>query len=528
MERRLLGFAAVWLGLMAGCPFSFTNEEHCAAQEGDATCAAEDPSRPYCALDSCGLYNEVNNRTGCVAVRPERTECYSPCGGKLDADERSDCEAGTEATTEGPGTGTDMPSSTMSTTETPDTDPDTTDGCACEGETPVCVDGECMPCTDDDACVAAVGEGLVCYAGRCVPCAPTTDPLVASRHKGCSADAPNCIDDACSAACLLPEDCDSQACDPEKAECAPQGCDLRRGLCGPSDRTFYVSSVGLDSGDGSRESPFATIGRALMEIPFKAGPNDVGIGTILLAPGVVYEETLAFAGKSVILRPSGPGEPPVIRSSDDTPVFTLLSESKDSPEQAVLYLDHVRVEGTPGPVAVLGRTTRFFADGAELFDNAEGIRSNGAFTYLRNTVVGGTVGPVYTALDESNLDIEASTIIDNQAALWIDCSGDGTDTIVGIRDSIFGLVSGPEFSTLLSEECMSTTARSVLGDVGSADDYRDGYRLDLSPDEMFRIEGADVCELGVSEPPGDQLCAPRLDIDGNDRSKQNWAGASVP
>lgn len=519
--------AAIWLGLMTGCPFSFTNEEHCAARSGNASCAAADPSTPYCALDGCGLYDEVDNRTGCVADQPTDMACYSPCGGKLDANTRSDCAAGTEATTEGSGTDTQTPASSTGTTDDPDAT-DTTDSCACEGETPICVDGECVPCTSDTECSESVGEGLLCDGGSCVPCTPTTDPLVASRHTGCSADAPNCIDDACSAACLLPEDCDPTACDPEKDACAPSGCDLRRGLCVPEDRIYYVSSVGLDSGDGSRESPFLTIGRALEEIPFKAGPNDVSVGTILLAPGVVYEEALQFAGKSIVLRPSGPGEPPVIRSPDESPVFSLLSESKDSPEQAVLYLDHVRVEGTAGPVALLDRTTRLFADSTELFDNAEGIRSDGAFTYLRNTVVAGTVGPVYTALDESNLDIEASTIIDNAAALWLDCSGEGADSIVGIRDSIVGLLEGPAFSTLISDECLLTEARNVLGDAGVEGDYRDGYRLELMPRDLFMIDGPQTCESDVSGLPGDELCAPRLDIDGKSRRGQHWAGASVP
>lgn len=524
MERRLLGIATVWLGLIAGCSFSFTNEDHCAARAGDATCAADDPSTPYCALDGCGLYDEVTNRTGCVAEQPIDMACHSPCGGKLDANARTDCEV---ATGESTATDTDAPSSTTPTTEA--SDPDTTDGCACEGDTPICTDGVCVPCMADAECDEWVEDGLVCYEGRCVPCAPMSDPFLPSRHKGCSDAAPNCIDDVCAAACLLPEDCDSAVCDPAEAACAPQGCDLLRGLCAPRERIFYVSSVGSDQGDGSRESPFNSIQRAVDEVPFKTGPNDVSVVAILLAPGVVYEESIVFAGKSVVLRPSGPGGAPVIRSPDESPVFTLLSSSDDSNEQGVLYLDHVRVEGTAGPVALLSPSTRLFADGSEFLDNTEGIRSDGAFAYLRNSIFARTAGAVFTVLSDASLDIEASTIIDNQAALLLDCSGGGNgSTRVGIRDSIVGLVEGPDFSTMISSECMLIEANNLLGNVGAENDYRDGYRLDLSPGEMFMIDPPELCESGVSEPPGDQLCAPRLDIDGKSRAEQHWAGASVP
>lgn len=526
--RRALGFAAVWLGLLTGCPFSFTNEDHCAARAGDATCAADDPSTPFCALDGCGLYDEVTNRTGCVAEQPTDMACYSPCGGKLDANAMSDCEAATEATTETPttDTDTDTASSGTGTTEAPDTDPDTTDGCACEGDTPICTDGECVPCMTDEECVESVGEGLLCYEGRCVPCRPTTDPLLATRHEGCSDDAPNCVGDTCVAQCLLPEDCDSAACDPAESACAPQGCELLTGLCGTSERIYYVSSLALEDGDGSRESPFNTIERALQEIPSRASANDA-VGVILLAPGAMYAESIAFGGKSVIVRPWGPGPTPVISPRGTMPVFTLLND--ESSEPGVLYLDHVRVQHPDGPVALLNSSTRFFSDGSEFLDNAEGIQSDGGFAYLRNTVFARTVGPVFTVTSDASLDIEASTIIENEADVWLDCSAGAKDqTRVGIRDSIVGLYDGPEFSTLISPECLLVESNNVLGDVGVEGDYRDDFRLELMPGEMFTIDPPETCEPGESELPGDQLCAPRLDIDGKSRDGMPLAGASVP
>ncbi len=526
--RRTLGFAAVCLGLLAGCPFSFTNEDHCAARAGDASCAADDPSTPYCAFDGCGLYDEVTNRTGCVAEQPTDMACHSPCGGKLDANAMNDCEAATEATTEAT-TDTDPASSVTGTTETPGTDPDSTDGCTCEGDTPICTDGACVPCMTDEECTASVGDGLLCHEGRCVPCAPTTDPLLPSRHAGCSDDAPNCVDDACAALCLLPEDCDSVACDPAEAACAPQGCDLLRGLCGPSERIYYVedSDSAVENGDGSRESPFNSIDRALQESPPKTGPNDVSVGTILLAPGGVFAESISFRGKSIILRPSGPGAAPVISPLGKAPVFTL--ENDDSGEPGVLYLDHIRVQDAQGPVALLRSSTRFFSDGSEFLDNAAGIESEGGFAYLRNTVFARTTGAVFRVISDASLDIEASTIIDNQADLWLDCSASAKgQTRVGIRDSIVGLYDGPDFSTLISPECFLAEANNLLGNVGVEDDYRDDYRLELMPGEMFMIDSPETCELGVSALPGDELCAPRLDIDGKSRDGKLFAGASVP
>ena len=51
-SRALMIFGVLGLGLAAGCPFSFANEEHCANNDGDSTCAAANPDTPYCALDN--------------------------------------------------------------------------------------------------------------------------------------------------------------------------------------------------------------------------------------------------------------------------------------------------------------------------------------------------------------------------------------------------------------------------------------------------------------------------------------------
>ena len=213
-------------------------------------------------------------------------------------------------------------------------------------------------------------------------------------------------------------------------------------------------------------------------------------------------------------------------------MFTLLSESDDSPEQATLYLDHIRVENTPGPVARLGSSTRFFADGSEFFDNAVGIESNGGFAYLRNSVFARTTGAVFNVISDASLDIESSTIIDNQADVWLDCSAGGEgQTRVGIRNSIVGLFDGPAFSTFISSECALVQANNVLGDVGVEADYRveEGYRLETTPDEdTLGIDTPEACQSGVSALPGDELCPPRLDIDGKSRDGEDWAGASVP
>lgn len=531
MTRRLLAYGALLVGLAAGCPFSFTNDDHCAAQAGDSTCAAADPSTPYCALDGCGLYDEVTNRTGCVAEMPTDMACYSPCGGKLDANARSDCEAATGSSTVGPSTETD-PSS--STTTVGDTESSTTDACGCGPDAPICLDGDCVACPDDAWCETEFEDVReVCFANDCVVCAPSLAATGEKHHRGCSLSMPNCTDEACTDPCLLPDDCPLTS------------CEHRYGVCGPTDRVLYVSvNSGVEGGEGSIEEPLRFIAEALDRVDPKASGNDYSLTTIFLAPGT-YTEALELAGRTVILRPTDPSAArPVLTSPDTRPVFDLLKDS-DTDQQAVLDVVGLRFEDSMGPVARVGPTSRFLADGVEMFGNAAIVEIERGQVFLRNSIVVGTTGPVLRSIDTGDFGVVASTIVENEAATWFDCSSLGENTVVTIRDSIVGRFDGTAFGDLITPECalldedmdgksvpVTSPVRTVTGaDVEASAFLLDGtYRLDNMPAQgPYVLEDAAFCPEGSPPAPTAKPCPPRVDIDGKDRlSAGNWVGASVP
>ena len=529
---RLLLAGGLWAGLLAGCPFSFTNEDHCAAQAGDATCAQADPSRPYCALDGCTLYDEVDNRTGCVAEQPSRAECYSPCGGKQDANTNANCES--PETDTDPTSGTDTePQPTSSTTEGPGSSSES-GGCSCDPATPVCVDGTCMACTDDAFCADLSADEPLCFGLDCVSCRPLITPFFIG-HEGCDAvgtegGSPNCLDGACETKCLFHEDCPGT------------GCDFRTGLCGPTDVVLYVAAGGNDDADGSEDAPLATVGAAIERIGIQTRDEPFKMGTILLGSGM-YTEALAFGSRTVVLRAADPeGVPPVMRApepakgEDPAPVFHLLRSTADNPGGGILSVQGIVFEDSPGPVAQVESATRFFADDVAMLGNGAAILNVGGAAFLRNSVVAGGETTPFVFSDPSEFAVVASTIIDNSAALWFDCSGEGANSQISIRDSIVGNFGGEAFSTLHSAECVVVDdgpLRSVVGDVGAQGAFRvdEHYRLDASPGEMYQLdEDVGFCEPGVAIDPGAFLkpCPPTRDVDGKDRTGQNWVGFSVP
>ena len=396
---------------------------------------------------------------------------------------------------------------------------------------PICRDGECVACPDDPWCaIEFEGERDVCLAGDCVVCAPSMVELDRRHHRGCSLEMPNCSDEVCVSPCLLPDDC------PETS------CEHRYGVCGPLDRVLYVASGGNDASDGSMEAPLQTIAAAIERILPKASGDAYTLTTIFLFPGT-YEEAVEFAGRTVIIRPTDPDTATVLRSPDTRPVFNLLNADGSTEEQAVLNVVGLRFEGSMGPVARVGPTARFLADGVEMVDNAAGIEVVRGQAFLRNSIVVGTSGPVLLATDTGDFGVVASTIIENTAETWFDCSGAGEGTIVTIRDSIVGTFGGTPFQDLISTECalrdgdaVVTVPRSTVtgGDVeSSAFRIEDGYRLEANPGDVYQLGGLDTpafCAEGSAPQPSAQPCPPRRDIDGKVRlgASGNWKGASVP
>jgi len=525
-HHRLFVFGAVLLGLAAGCPFSFTNEDHCAALDGDATCAAADPSRPYCALDNCGEYNEVTNRTGCVAAVPEKLECYSPCGGKQDANARSVCGGDTETTT---AVDTDPSSgSSTSATDGPSGSSTTGDG-PCDDDAPNLVGDECLACADNGECDGWFGDDRAfCVEPECVACLPSLQGDL-PHHRGCSsAEAlPNCIDDVCEPACRFPE------------ECPDTGCSMREGVCGPSDVVFYVDPTnGTMGATGSLEDPLNTISAAVAMIGAEAKGADFRLGTIMLEPGT-YTENVAIESRTVIIRPADPDDPPEFVSDDAVPVFDLLDGDAGSGEPGLLNIVGVRFSGVGGPIVRVGRTARFHGDNLEVVGMSSVIQIDNGRAFLRNSVVSGTTGTPFVYQNPGELSIISSTIVQSGDNVVFDCLADEGAPNLLVRDSIVGNVGNMPESNIYADACVEQEVRSVVGDIGPASSFKnDGsYRLETMPDAVLQVDAPEFCERDEFPDMSDfpAPCAPNLDIDGKNRRPADgdsdpvfWPGASVP
>lgn len=526
----VLMLGALLVATAAGCPFSFTNDDHCAAQDGDATCAAANGATPYCALDGCGLYDEVDNVSGCVAELPTDLACYSPCGGKQDANARSDCGApDTETTAATSSSGTDVPTGGSGTTDTSGTDTDT---CECDPKTPICVDGECLPCEDDDSCIDQKLPGI-CDGGRCVECQPTQADTAADDdstdgrqpyHRGCSVSTPNCSAGVCVGQCLFHEDCPGS------------GCDFSRGLCGPLDTRFYVDeTVGTDDLDtsGSPGSPFATVDYAISRV---AEPSNMAtaIVTVVVSAGN-YSGPIATGSRTVVVVADPDSDRPQFAAPDDNagvdPVFVV--DGAD----AVLSLAGVRVQDSE-LVARVVSPGRFFADAVEMVDNLSAVRLEGAAGFVRNSLVTGSSESPFVLAPNGEIGVMTTSVIENTATILFECEDEDEFNRISVAYSIAGQFDAlPKGWSVLSPTCGFAPGYPVLEDnaegmVPGEDSFAPDtlFRLDTNASETYRAdERPEACAEGVpTEDAGFLLpCPPDRDVDGVLRPEAYWRGFSA-
>ncbi|MGH1340910.1 MAG: hypothetical protein ACRBN8_05130 [Nannocystales bacterium] len=529
-HSRLLVFGAVLLAMAAGCPFSFTNDDHCAAQAGDATCAAANAATPYCALDGCGLYDEADNISGCVAELPTDLSCYSPCGGKQDANAQSDCDApATEATSVSSSSDTDTLTSGSASTDASGTE---TDSCACEGDTPICVDGECVACVDDDACAQA-GLPSICDDGRCVECQPMQADIAAedesidgrqSYHQGCSISAPNCNTGACVGQCLFHDDCPGS------------GCDFSTGLCGPLDTRFYVDeTAGADDPEasGSQGAPFATVGFAVERVAEASGMG-TAIVTVVVSEGN-YLGPIETGARTVIVIADPDGDRPQFSAPDETadadPVFVVDADN------AVLSLGSVRVANSELVVRVAS-TGQFFGDGVEMVDNNSAVRLEGAAGFVRNSLVTGSSEPPFVLAPNGELGVITTTIVENAATILFECEDPKEFNRISLAYSIAGQFDPlPKGWSVLSPSCAFAPGYPVIEDnavevVPGEDSFATGtlFRLDTNASEAYRAdERPEACAEGTPTVDEGFLlpCPPDRDVDGVLRPDAYWRGFSA-
>ncbi len=541
---------ALLLAMATGCPFSFTNDDHCAAQQGDATCAAANAATPYCALDGCGLYDEVDNVSGCVAELPTDLSCYSPCGGKQDANARGECSGATDTDSSASST---APETEGSVTGALTSDPtiSETDGCDCGPDAPICDAGVCVPCAEDQACVDAGLPGICASDGRCVECISTLPQVGAAAHLGCTpgvSGLPNCIDDRCEGACQFPEDCPGT------------GCDLEAGLCAPLDAVFHVSPDGSDAsegdgaGDGTREAPLRTIGEALDRL---RDEDPAGFGTISLRSNASYAEDVLLVGERVVLRSWVSDSPR--NGSTTAPVVTGAEGTTLDPEapsgvvtltrgggRSLLIVSGVDFDlgGGELPFAHIESTCLLVVDNAEILNSPGVVRGDSLSVAFRNSLIAGSTQVPFRAEETSDVVITASTVVNNGTEAWFECPLEAlpdTGFRLVIAESIVGYDDSPANLDGLIPDCavVSVVERnSRFGtEVGSGDFREPGdndFRLNAPANPQYFFQGRD----SVSCPDGELKqtdyvapCPPNLDAEGNTRTGMpGWAGydASSP
>ncbi len=293
----LSGFA------LGACRVSRDNPEHCFYAHGNETCAELDPSRPFCAPPTCSL-----EPYGCVAELPTETSCQSPCGGAQTAQDDSSCiEVAADSGTEGE--------------PEPDLPEEPTDECHfhadCPPEAAFCFFGTCTPCNGtsdpDSAChVLTDGQAPICLDGECVQCT--------------QADVDECIET-------------SLACDTLTHTCAPctahdqcpggAACDLPLGTCLPADAVWHID------GDGGQD--FMTVAAALEEL-------DGGSGTLIVHS---WEEESLYLDSVQI---DGDRAVALFGADGDLPLF--FSDGIDVSGGARMYVRRIMLAGaTPVNVA---------------------------------------------------------------------------------------------------------------------------------------------------------------------------------
>jgi len=481
------------------------NDAYCANRTGDDWCAEQYPdgSRPYCVWGTWETCGRSPARDGCVEQRPETDECYSPCGGELQAIDDATCLE-VEASSSGSSTGT-MGSETGSESS----ESGTTGTMPCMGNedcpdaaAPFCEPdgGECVRCDglgDGDAACAELDAGApLCVAGACVACTPE-NPVVCDEQQ-------------------LLCDGETNACAPctEHGQCGSGACELAVGRCFPED---FVVTV---DGDGGADYPSVTAAVAAVD--------DGGHGVIVvheLDGGTPYTAAmgLTIAGGKTIALLAAPGELPIIQGTGMNPGLRVEGAG------TILYMDGVQVSGA-GMQGVVADAAFAWLDRSRIVGNAGGgiVAQNGAELTVRNCFVGSLGDVVGVEITESSASVLYSTVSASTFGMTpaLSCT---SPIAVEVRNSII-VSQGGTPPDEVSCPGIGIIRSATEAKVGS---FNIGWFADYNGDDFT------LTTMGM--PPGSEVFAgiaqwnegdPLTDIDGDPRpttaGAADFAGADVP
>jgi len=488
--------------------------------------------------------------------------CLLGCPGD-DTDQTCDSE---DCDSEGAGSETGMTSAmtTMSPTSSSDTGVTTMGSTGSEGGSTAAVDstGETSAgCGGDEECTDAAAP--FCVDSVCSPCSATADAAAACQ--GLDPTTPLCFDDACVACTELPTDCasatpicdeESGACLPctEHAQCPDSACHAFVGSCLDTSAVYYVNGGAGAGGDGTLESPFATISEALAVIP--AGTE----GTIRVDETITtYNEALLVDGDRVVAILGLGGGVPDLRSPMNAPALDVLA--------ATAYLESFNIIGNDiadsvvavdGGVDLRRTIVAFNDDGVGIDALGSDVRLINTEIYLNdfggvavadgtldvvNSVIGGNglFGQPTTAVlvEDTDFSILYTTVANNfgggsnngPVEATLECRGDSDGEV---RNSI---LLSPDPDQIDNEGCPNMEANNSAVDTMDLDGMgsvviaydADFFVMPFAPD--FHLDPA------FPDSPFDGLAVwqdgdPIRDFDGDARPTSDgdpdWAGYDVP
>ena len=503
----LLLTSAFGLGVLAGaCTTREANLDHCSNNEGDRYCAQLSPETPFCSNGSDAACNGTFP-TGCVAAEDLLEGCADPCG-SLSAEECDGLAGGSSSgTSDGSGEpGTDSVSATEGATGSTTGGLPACDGPEdCGGDTPFCSElGECVSCSEladgDGACSDADAATPVCSEGVCVQC---TD-----ENAGACVDAtPTCGSDNECVACTEHAHCPESACHldgPDVGRCfdvgavqmiadgtalteafdnAPDGGDLVLVLTGTisdygnTSISFATSAEVAVIGDGSQ----LLTNDDLNPIVASGGESIVYFGGVSIG-GNILGDGLACSGTSVWLDDSE------VRSNDGVGL-TVSGGCAAHLRRSVIS------DNDGGGMDASGATTRVLVETSVIASNGNGAGRGLVF-------------------DDAQIEMTFSTVVRN------DGTSDDTLLCIGtaggvIRNSILAGRDAPSISGACSNVMFSSNRTDT--DVGGADNVstdvpneEDWFVAFFRGDYHLSAQGQDELDGIAMWQEGD----PATDIDG--------------
>lgn len=374
--------------------------------------------------------------------------------------------------------GTTGPSAVDSTETTTATDTDATtepqpcmDDGDCPGDTPLCMDGECVLCTADDTSLCDIDAPL------------------------CDEDVNECVE------CL------------QHADCGEAACNLFTGAC-------------LDANILHVGGPMADVASIQEALGMTGGEPS----TIILHDGIYEESVEVGGGQAVGILAFDGASPEWTKSTENLPQL-LIPDGGTVVAEGVQVVSRLLLSSFPAVHVYEGRA---WFDRMNLNSSGGALVASGSSeVVLRNCFLGGSIGATVIDVYDSSVDIIYSTIgASIGTSTGIECDGAAAvvlrnSIVVSLDDSPEIVCAGITASNSATESMLAGTSNVAVGDLdttwflGGLGAYNSGwFSLASAGDLLF----ANVAVWESGDPPTDIEGDPRPTADGD----MDHAGADIP